>query len=80
MADAVAFVDAIMAAPGVQLASLGCEWPSLRQLCVDKKLACNDVRDGWLADTVELHAEHLFSWDRDFKKLLPRARFRHLKT
>ena len=80
VADAVAFVDAIMAAPGVQLASLGPEWPTLRQLCLDKKLADNDLPDGWLAAAVELHAEHLVSFDRDFKKLLPRARFTHLKT
>jgi toxin-antitoxin system PIN domain toxin len=75
IADAVAFVDAIVAMPGVQLASLGPEWPKLRQLCLDKQLAGNDLPDGWLAAAVDHHAEHLVSFDRDFKKLLPRARF-----
>ena len=30
--DAVAFVDALLASPGVRLAALGPEWPRLRQL------------------------------------------------
>jgi toxin-antitoxin system PIN domain toxin len=80
IADAVAFVDAIVAAPGVQLASLGPEWPKLRQLCLEKQLAGNDLPDGWLAAAVDHHAEHLVSFDRDFKKLLPRTRFTLLKA
>ena len=31
--DAVAFIDALMASPGVQLAPLGPEWAKLRLLC-----------------------------------------------
>lgn len=73
--DAVAFVDAIVSTPGVQLASLAPEWPKLRQLCLEKQLAGNDLPDGWLAAAVDHHAEHLVSFDRDFKKLLPRTRF-----
>ena len=80
MADAVAFVDAILAMPGVQLASLGPEWPKLRQLCLDKQRAGNDLPDAWLAAAVEQQAEHLVSFDRDFRKLLPRTRFTHLKA
>jgi toxin-antitoxin system PIN domain toxin len=80
VADAVAFIDAIIATPGVQLASLGPEWPKLRQLCVDKQLAANDLPDAWLAAAVEQQAEHLVSFDRDFRALLPRARFTHLKA
>ncbi|MDC6167860.1 TA system VapC family ribonuclease toxin [Paucibacter sp. XJ19-41] len=79
VADAVAFVDAILAAPGVQLASLGAEWPRLRQLCLEKQLSGNDLPDGWLAAAVDQQAEHLVSFDRDFKKLLPRTRFTLLK-
>jgi hypothetical protein len=80
MTDAVGFVDAIMAMPGVQLASLGPEWPKLRQLCLDKQLAGNELPDGWLAAAVDQHTEHLVSFDGDIKKLLPRARFTHLKA
>ena len=36
--DAVAFVDALLTAPGVQLATLGAEWPKFQQLCLDKQL------------------------------------------
>ena len=75
IADAVAFVDAILATPGVQLASLGTEWPKLRQLCLERQLNGNDLPDGWLAAAVDQQAEHLVSFDRDFRKLLARTRF-----
>ena len=80
IADAVAFVDAIMAMPGVQSATLGAEWHKLRQLCLEKQLTGNDLPDAWLAAAVDQQAEHLVSFDRDFRKLLPRARFTLLKT
>ena len=73
--DAVAFIDALLASPGVQLASLGPEWPTLRQLCLDKKLGGNDVPDAWLSAAVTHRGEHLVSFDRDFKKLLARGQF-----
>ena len=73
--DAVAFADALLAVAGVQLASLGPEWPRLRQLCVDKQLAHNDLPDAWLAAATMHLREHLVSFDRDFRKLLGRAEF-----
>ncbi|MBV8123470.1 MAG: PIN domain-containing protein [Burkholderiaceae bacterium] len=78
--DAVDFIDALLAAPGVQLASLGPEWPKLRQMCLDKQLGGNDIPDAWLAAAVEQLGEHLVSFDRDFKKLLGRARFTLLRA
>ena len=75
IADAVDFVDAILAMPGVQLASLGPEWPKLRQFCLDKQLGGNDLPDAWLSAAVEHLGEHLVSFDRDFRRLLGRARF-----
>lgn len=80
ISDAVAFIDAIAAMPGVQLASSGPEWPKLRALCLEKQLLGNDLPDGWLAAAVDHQAEHLVSFDRDFKKLLPRTRFTLLKA
>lgn len=71
--DATAFIDALLATPGVELASLGLEWPRLRQLCLDKKLVANDLPDAWLAAAVSARGEHLVSFDRDFKKLLARG-------
>jgi len=75
IADAVGFIDAILAMPGVQLATLGPEWPKLRQLCLDKQLGGNDLPDAWLSAAVEQGGEHLVSFDRDFRKLLARSRF-----
>ena len=73
VADAVAFVDALLAAPGVQLAALGPEWSKLRQLCLDKQLVGNDLPDAWLSAAVAHLGEHLVSFDRDFRKLLSRG-------
>lgn len=73
--DAVAFVDALLAIAGVQLATLGPEWVRLRQLCVEKQLAGNELPDAWLAAATTQLGEHLVSFDRDFRKLLGRAQF-----
>ena len=73
--DAVAFIDALLSAPGVRLATLGPEWPKLRQLCVDKQLGGNDVPDAWLAAAVSHLGGHLVTFDRDFRKLLGRGQF-----
>ena len=80
IADAVAFVDAILAVPGVHLASLGTEWPRLRELCLEKQLTGNDLPDAWLAAAVNQQADHLVSFDRTFKKLLARTRFTLLRV
>lgn len=80
IAEAVAFADAILAAPGVQLATLGPEWPILRKQCLDKQLSANALPDAWLAAAVEHLGEHLVSFDRDFKKLLGRGRSTHLDS
>jgi toxin-antitoxin system PIN domain toxin len=71
--DAVAFVDALLASPGVRLASLGPEWSTLRQLCLDRRLGGNDLPDAWLSASVAHLGEHLVSFDRDFRKLLARG-------
>lgn len=73
--DAVAFVDALLASPGVQLATLGPEWSRLRQLCLDKQLGGNALPDAWLSAAVAHLGEHLVSFDRDFRRLLARGDF-----
>jgi len=80
ISDAVEFVDAILDMPGVRLAPLGPEWAKLRQLCLDNQLGGNDLPDAWLAAAVEQLGEHLVSFDRDFKRLLGRARFTLLQA
>ena len=71
--DAVGFIDALFAVPGVEMPSLGIEWPMMRQLCLEKKLTANDIPDAWLAAAVIQLGEHLVTFDSDFKKLLRRA-------
>jgi len=71
---AMRFVDTLLDQPGVHMASLGAEWPTLRKLCLDKHLTGNDLPDAWLAAATLQQAEHLATFDTDFKKLLPRSR------
>ena len=55
------------------MASLGPEWPTLRQLCLDKQLAANHLSDAWLAAATLQLGEHLVAFDTDFRRLLPRS-------
>ena len=71
---AVAFIDALLATPGVAMPSVGDEWPLLRELCVDKRLAANSIPGAWLAAAVMQLDEHLATFDADFRKLLRRER------
>ena len=73
MEEALRFVDALLAVPGVEMPSLGAEWPMLRQLCIEKNLTANDVPDAWLAASVMQFGEHLVTFDADFRKLLRRT-------
>ena len=78
MAQALRFVDALLSAPGVEQAHLGAEWPVLHKLCADKALAANEVPDAWLAAAVVHQAEHLVTFDGDFKRLLSKTHFTRL--
>jgi len=78
--DALAFVDALLAARGVHLATLGPEWPRLRQLCIEKQLKGNAVPDAWLAAATIHLGEHLVSFDRAFRKLIGRSQFKLLEA
>ena len=68
--EALAFLDALLATPGVEMPSLSREWITLRQLCRDVKLAGNDIPDAWIAATVRTLGSHLVTFDRGFGKLL----------
>ena len=71
--NAIEFLDALFLVPGVEMPSLGAEWPILRHLCIDRKLSANDIPDAWLAAAVIELGEHLVTFDTDFKKLLKRT-------
>lgn len=72
---AIAFLDALVAAPDVQLAPLGPEWSQLRHRCLAKSLSGNDIPDAWLASAVAQQGEHLVTFDRGFTKLLKRSQY-----
>ena len=71
--DAVGFLDALLGVPGVEMPSIGTEWPMLRQLCLEKNLTANEIPDAWLAAAVIQLGEHLVTFDADLKKLLRRT-------
>jgi len=70
--DAVAFIDALLARPGVQLPEIGREWPTLKQLAREYDLVANDLTDAWIAAAVRTLGSHLVTFDRGFKRLLIR--------
>lgn len=76
---ALAFIDALLDAPGAGLASLDGEWPVLSRLCREHGLLGNDLPDAWLAAAVLRQGEHLASFDGDFRRLLSRSQLTHLK-
>lgn len=79
IAAAVAFVDSLLAIPGVVMSELGREWPTLRQLSCDLKLAANDITDAWIAAAVRTIGGHLVTFDRGFTRLLSRVELTVLK-
>lgn len=72
MEDALKFLDALLAVPGVDMPYLGAEWPIMRQLCIERKLSANAIPDAWLAAAVTHLGEHLVTFDAGFKQLLSR--------
>jgi uncharacterized protein len=69
---AVAFIDSLLAVPGVEIADLGREWPAFRRLVRDHGACGNDVPDAWIAATVQTLGENLATFDRAFGRLLGR--------
>jgi len=76
---AVAFVDSLLAVPGVEIAELGREWPTLRQLSCELGLAANSITDAWIAAAVRTIGSHLVTFDKDFRRLLGNAELTVLK-
>ena len=69
--QAIAFLDALMASPGVAILDMPASWPALRQLCLDKNLSANSIPDAMIAAAVAQNKEILATFDRDFLRLLP---------
>lgn len=68
--DAVTFLRAILAVPGVAMPEVGKEWNSFERLCIDRALAGNRIPDAWIAAAVTSGGYRLVSFDRGFRTLL----------
>jgi toxin-antitoxin system PIN domain toxin len=79
-AQAVAFLNALLAVPGVVMPELGREWRTFSQFCEQRTLKGNDIPDAWIASAVRSSGGHLVTLDRDFKRLLERAEWTLLAT
>jgi toxin-antitoxin system PIN domain toxin len=77
---AIDFVDSLLAIGGIDMPELGREWPTLRQLSREHKLAANDITDAWIAAAVRTLGGHLVTFDRGFTRLLGRTELTLLKT
>jgi toxin-antitoxin system PIN domain toxin len=77
--DAVEFIDALLDTPGIETGSCGNEWSLLRDKLLNYGIQGNLVTDAWIAAAVEMLFEHLITFDRDFKRLLPAKDFTLLK-
>lgn len=75
-AQAVDFVDWLLASPNAHLAphltARGSEWPALRALILADGLTANRVPDAHLAALARTLGEPLATFDKDFRRLLPR--------
>lgn len=69
---AVAFIDSLLAVPGVELTDLGREWPALRRLVHQHELTANDIPDAWIAAAVQTLGTRLVTFDRGFTRWLSR--------
>ena len=65
------FLAAVLRADGVEMLTLGGEWPLLEAMCRDHQLLGNAISDGWIAVAVLARRECLVTFDRDFLPLLP---------
>jgi toxin-antitoxin system PIN domain toxin len=68
--DAVAFLDALLAVPGVEMPESGREWPTLRRICLEGTLTGNAIPDAWIAAAVKVLNGRLVTLDRGFTRLL----------
>ncbi|MBP9904241.1 MAG: VapC toxin family PIN domain ribonuclease [Rhodoferax sp.] len=77
-AQAVAFIDGILASPGTAMLPTHDAWPKLRGLCLDQSLNANALPEAWIAACVLQQQDVLVTFDRDFVGLLPPKRLQLL--
>jgi predicted nucleic acid-binding protein len=80
MANAIAYLDALLKRPGVAMLGIQDEWPALKKLCLELDLSDNQVPDAWIAASVLQRQDTLATFDRDFVRLLPANQLLLLKA
>lgn len=71
--DALACIKKLLEYPGVRWAHQSAEWDSFQALVSDKNLAGNDIPDAWLAALAISMSEPFVTFDKGFRRLLPRS-------
>ena len=69
--EALTVLAELLAAPHVRLGAHGDEWPRVVELCEAHGLAGDVLTDAWIAASVLQLNEHLVTFDRGFRRLLP---------
>lgn len=69
--EALATVADVLAQPDVRLVTPTDEWPYVVELCERHDLAGPVLTDAWIAASVLQLNEHLVTFDRGFRRLLP---------
>ena len=72
-AQAVEFIDWLLAYPKAQLLSKSTDWPVLRQLVMNRYLTANYIPDTWLVSLAISLSEPFATLDKGFRQLLPRS-------
>ena len=58
---------------GVEMPEVCREWPIMKRLCTEGRLAADAVPDAWIAAAVIATGGHLVTFDRGFRRLLGRG-------
>ncbi len=74
-AEAVRYLDSLLAISGVTMLEVGREWPELKRLCLAHKLTDNDIPDAWIAAAIKTAGGHLITFDKGFRRFLSRSDF-----
>jgi len=70
---AVGFIDSLLAVAGIEMPVVGPEWPLLKRIATEQRLAANDIPDAWIAAAIRATGGHLVTFDRGFVRLLGRS-------
>lgn len=69
------FLEKILAAPGVEYAELGREWPTLRRLVREHAPRGNAVPDAWIAAAAQSLGVRLVAFDKGLRRYLSASEF-----